>query len=78
MTYLEQLYAARSALIQGMIDRTGVVGYSLDGESFSFEPAAGLQIIQDLILAEERRVSGRSDLYIARRRGISWAHYGVR
>jgi hypothetical protein len=77
MTYLEQLVAAREAILNGIINgpaSTGYQSYGLDGESWSaLSPFEALKMLEDLILREQNRVSGRRDLRIIRgRRYVGW------
>ena len=73
MTYLEQLLAARAAILDRIINQSGYQSYSLDGESWSAKPITELTTLEDLILREQNRVSGRRDLRLVRgRRYAGW------
>jgi hypothetical protein len=72
MTYLEQLYALRTAHVEAAIARAGISSYSLDGESWSASDVAQLEALQRLILMEENRVSGRRELRVVRGRRYAW------
>lgn len=72
MSYLEQLLAVRTAMLDFLIANPtfGVAeSYSLDGESYSVANFFDrLTVIEDLILREQNRVSGRVDLRVVRGR----------
>jgi hypothetical protein len=72
-SYLDNLIAARDAILAGITAQGGYGSYSLDGESWSGTGAEGLQTLQDLIIREQNRVSGRREMRIVRgRRPYVW------
>ena len=79
--YLARLRAARDAIldaIAALAARPGLLGtssYSLDGEAISKDTSFTQQLkeLNDLILQEENRVSGRFELRTVRgRRYAAW------
>jgi len=75
-SYLDNLIAARDALVAALTaSASGLTSYSLDGESWSRDTGMASQIktLNELIIMEQNRVSGRRELCMVRgRRYVGW------
>jgi hypothetical protein len=77
VSYLEKLLAARDAILDGILAMGGgaiLEGYSLDGQSESLGNLFDkLWKLEDLILREQNRVSGRREMRVVV--GRRWVPY---
>jgi len=75
MTYLQQLLAMRDSILAALTGATATLeGYSLDGRSEQYGNLfEKLWRLEDLILREQNRVSGRRELRVVV--GRRWVGY---